>query len=53
MSEKITVIDYSKIGKKGYPYSWKELGIQPPTKIIEKFNKLTTQNTEVTFENKP
>ena len=35
MSEKITVIDYDKIGTKGYPRDWKERGLQPPTKTVE------------------
>jgi hypothetical protein len=50
MSEKITVIDYSKIGTKGYPHNWQELGLQPPTKIVEKSTRQIPTNIEATPE---
>ena len=53
MSEKITVIDYSKIGTKGYPHNWQELGLQPPTKIVEKSIRQKPTNIEATPESQP
>jgi len=50
MSEKITVIDYEKIGTKGYPYNWKELGLQPPMKIVDTPTRQIPQTTKDTSE---
>jgi hypothetical protein len=35
MSDKITTIDINRVGTKGYPHNWEELGLEPPTKEIE------------------
>jgi len=50
MSNTKIVIDYEKIGKKGYPYSWKELGLEPPTKVVEIETRQSSENLDATTE---
>ena len=53
MNENITTLDTKKIGTKGYPRSWKELGFEPPLKEIQDPKKINPTDTDIQSQNQP